>query len=63
MYGGRHHHALGGFGMYGNNNPFGGGMRELASDWKMNQFAPGGLNSKFTNLRFCFLFRTNVFFY
>jgi hypothetical protein len=61
MFGG-HHNALGGFGMYGNNNPFGGGMGELASDWAINRFVPGGLNSKFTNIRsFFFLFRRNIF--
>ncbi len=64
MFGGHHHNALGGFGAYGNNNPFAGGMSELASDWAINQFVPGGLNSKFTNIYFslenqCFLLRSN----
>jgi hypothetical protein len=54
MFGGHHHNALGGFGAYGNNNPFAGGMSELASDWAINRFVPGGLNSKFTNIRFFF---------
>jgi hypothetical protein len=45
----------GGFGGgYGNNNPFAGGMGELASDWAINQFVPGGLNGKFTNIHCCF---------
>jgi hypothetical protein len=47
MFGG----GYGGFGgyrgAYGNNNPFAGGFGELASDWAINQFVPGGLNSKF----------------
>jgi len=42
MFGG--HYGLGGG--YGN-NPFAGGFGELASDFAINQFVPGGLNSKF----------------
>ncbi len=58
MFGGQ-----GGFGGYGNNQ-FGGGIGEMASDWAINQFVPGGLNSKFTNICFslqnqCFLLRSN----
>jgi hypothetical protein len=52
MFGG-HHHGMGGFGMYGN-NPFAGGFGELASDWAINQFVPGGLNSNFINIQFFF---------
>jgi hypothetical protein len=48
MFGGQ-----GGFGGYGNNQ-FGGGIGEMASDWAINQFVPGGLNSKFRNIRFFF---------
>jgi len=62
MFGGHHHHGLGGFGMYGNNNPFSGGMGEFPPNMAMNQFAPGGLNSKFTNIRF-FFFSEEMFFY
>ncbi|UJR19242.1 hypothetical protein I4U23_022371 [Adineta vaga] len=41
MFGG-----YGGFngGYSGNNNPFAGGFSELASDWAINRFVPGGLN-------------------
>ncbi|CAF0889903.1 unnamed protein product [Adineta ricciae] len=36
---------FGGYGGFpGNNNPFAGGFGELASDWAINQFVPGGLN-------------------
>ena len=35
----------GGFGLQGN-NPFAGGFGELASDWAINRFVPGGVNSK-----------------
>ena len=40
---------FGGMGGFGNNNPFAGGFGELASDWAINQIAPGGLNGKFKN--------------
>ena len=48
MFGG-----YGGLGGYGN-NPFGGGFGELASDYAINRFVPGGLNSKFANIFFFF---------
>ena len=54
----------GGFGLQGN-NPFAGGFGELASDWAINQFVPGGLNSIFSiieclfSLNLLFLFRSN----
>ena len=54
MFGGQ-----GGFGMQGN-NPFGGGIGELVSDWAINQFVPGGLNS--TLFIIYFLSFTNIFF-
>lgn len=59
MFGGQ-----GGFGMQGN-NPFGGGFGELASDWAINRFVPGGLNSTFFIIlfflftKFFFLLRSN----
>lgn len=37
--------SYGGYGGYGN-NPFAGGFSELASDWMINRFVPGGLHSK-----------------
>jgi hypothetical protein len=40
--------GYGGFGGGGGGNPFGGGISELASDWAINRFVPGGLNSKLT---------------
>jgi hypothetical protein len=45
MFGGGYG-GYGGGGGYGNNQ-FGGGIGEMASDWAINQFVPGGLNSKF----------------
>ncbi len=53
----------GGYGGYGNNNPFAGGLGELASDWAINQFVPGGLNGKFTNIHSFFfrLFNQSIF--
>lgn len=50
MFGGH-----GGFGAYGN-NPFAGGFGELASDFAINQFVPGGLNSNF----FLFFFFSSI---
>lgn len=50
----------GGFGLQGN-NPFAGGFGELASDWAINQFVPGGLNS--TVSIFDFLSLTNILFF
>jgi hypothetical protein len=44
MFGGQ-----GGFG-----NQFGGRIGKMASDWAINQFVPGGLNSKFRNIPFFF---------
>jgi hypothetical protein len=41
MFGGQ-----GGFG----GNPFAGGMQEMASDYMINQFVPGGLNGKTVNV-------------
>lgn len=55
MFGGQ-----GGFGMQGG-NPFGGGFGELASDWAINQFVPGGLNSIFLIIHF--LLFTNICFF
>ena len=46
----------GGFG-----NQFGGGIGEMASDWAINQFVPGGLNSKFRNIRFFFFSLKEMF--
>lgn len=37
---------FGGNGGYGMGGAFGGGMGEMASDFMINQFVPGGLNSK-----------------
>ena len=42
MFGG-HGHGLGGF---GGSNPLYGGMMEMASDWAINRYVRGGLNSK-----------------
>lgn len=30
-------------------NPFGGGFAELASDFAINRFVPGGLNSEYAD--------------
>ncbi|CAF1317978.1 unnamed protein product [Adineta ricciae] len=43
MFGGHGHgHGLGGF---GGGNPLSGGMMEMASDWAINRYVPGGLHS------------------
>ncbi len=34
--------------MFGGNNGFGGGIQEMASDFLINRFVPGGLNSELT---------------
>lgn len=46
MFGG----GYGGMGGYGN-NPFAGGFGEMASDWAINRFVPGGLNSKLKQIK------------
>ncbi len=44
--------------MFGGNNQFGGGMQEMASDFLINRFVPGGLNSKLTkNFIFLMVFK------
>jgi len=38
--------------MFGGQGGFGGGLGEMASDFMINQFVPGGLNSKFKKKHF-----------
>jgi hypothetical protein len=56
MFGGHHHYGGFGGGGYGNNQ-FGGGIGEMASDWAINQFVPGGLNSKFKQKNIYLIFK------